>query len=372
MDNAREKLAHQIVTSCLNIGEGENVWISSWDHTISEASEIAMLCRQKGARALITLTTENYWTRSLQEVPRELLETLSPFETAALKQTDAFIFLLGPKTPVDWKKIPSEKQELANIWFLESNRYMDAWRKLAQKRSVRMLGVEYCLVTKKRAQALGLNHKKWGKVMLAGCLVNQQEIADRGSKMAKVLRRGQDVDITTPSGTKLKFRLVGREPTVGDSVVRKEDGTKGIVKFLPSGFVEVAADENSAEGIAVYDAPILVPRGNRVKNLTLNFKHGKIVKYDAQSGIEAFETYIKSGGTDSNKFAFVGFGLNGGLRHGFTQDDKALGGITIGIGGNEDKGGKNRTDGNRHWWGSMTKATVSIDNKTIVSDGLMC
>jgi len=60
------------------------------------------------------------------------------------------------------------------------------------------------------------------------------------------------------------------------------------------------------------------------------------------------------------------------LRHGFTQDDKALGGITIGIGGNEDKGGKNRTSGNRHWWGSMTKATVSVDSKTIVSDGLMC
>jgi leucyl aminopeptidase (aminopeptidase T) len=367
-----EKLAHQIVTSCLNIKGGENVWISSWDHTIDVASEIAMLCRQKGARPSITLTTEDYWTRSLQEAPRELLETLSPFETATLEQTDAFIFLLGPKTPVDWSKIPSEKQELANIWFLESNRYMDAWRKLAQKRSVRMLGVEYCLVTKERAQALGLNHEKWSKVMLAGCLVNQQEIADRASKLAEIVRRGQEVDIATPSGMKLKFRLVGREPTLGDSVVRKEDGTKGIVKFLPSGFVEVAADEDSAEGTVVYDAPILVRGRNRVKNLTLNFKHGKIVKYDAQSGIEAFESYLKSEDADSGKFAFVGFGLNAGLRHGFTQDDKALGGITIGIGGNEDKGGKNRTASNRHWWGSMTKATVSVDSKTIVSDGLMC
>jgi leucyl aminopeptidase (aminopeptidase T) len=208
--------------------------------------------------------------------------------------------------------------------------------------------------------------------MLAGCLVNQQEIADRASKLAEIVRRGQEVDIATPSGTKLKFRLVGREPTVGDSVVRKEDGTRGIVKFLPSGFVEVAADEDSAEGIVVYDAPILVRGGNRIKNLTLNFKHGKTVKYDAQSGIESFESYLKSEDTDSGKFAFVGFGLNTGLRHGFTQDDKVLGGITIGIGGNEDKGGKNRTVGNSHWWGSMTKATVSVDSKTIVADGLMC
>jgi hypothetical protein len=64
-------------------------------------------------------------------------------------------------------------------------------------------------------------------------------------------------------------------------------------------------------------------------------------------------------------------GLNTGLKFGFTQDDRVLGGVTIGIGGNEDKGGKNRTLGNRHWWASMTNATVSIDGKTIVADGFL-
>jgi hypothetical protein len=65
---------------------------------------------------------------------------------------------------------------------------------------------------------------------------------------------------------------------------------------------------------------------------------------------------------------FFGFGLNVGLRHGFTQDDTVLGSVTVEVGGNEDKRGKNRTLGNHHWWGSMTKATVGIDNKTLVTD----
>ena len=359
------RVAREIVTSCLNIEEGENIWISSWDHTIDVASELAFLCRQKGARPFVTLTTENYWMRSLQEIPKTLLETLSPFETATLGQTDVFIFLLGPKTPVDWSKIPPEKQELANVWFLESNRYMDKWRELTRKRSVRMLGVEYCWATKERAQALGLDYEEWKKVMLTGCLVNQQEIAQRASQLAETVRVGQDVNVATPSGTKLKFWLVGREPNVGDSVVSKEDGAKGIVKFLPSGFVEVAADENSAEGTVVYDATVLARGGRGVKNLTLHFKRGEVVEYSAQSGIEDFESYLKSGDGDLSKFAFFGIGLNAGLRHGFTQDDKVLGSVTLGVGGNEDKGGKNRTIGNRHWWGSMTKATLSIDGKTI-------
>jgi leucyl aminopeptidase (aminopeptidase T) len=365
-----EKLADQILTACLNVKEGENVWIHGWDHTIDLASEIAFACKQKGAQPFVTIRTEDCWIRSLRKISKDLLETLPTIETAALGQTDVFIFLLGPKSSIDWSTIPSEKRELANIWFLESNNYMNAWRDLAKKKSVRMLGVEYCLATKERAQALGLVYEEWKEAMLAGCLVNQQEIARRALQLAKVIRTSRVVSIETPSGTKLKFKLGGREPILGDSVVSKEDGIRGIVKFLPSGFVEVAADEESAVGTVVYDAPILI-RGKSIKDLTLHFKHGKIVKYSAWSAIEEFEGYLKSNGVDVDRFAFFGLGLNAGLKFGFTQDDKVLGGVTIGIGGNEDKGGKNRTPGNRHWWASMTNATVSIDGKTIVADGFL-
>lgn len=365
----QRQLAHQVIAACLNVKEGENVWVHSWDHTIDLASEIAFACQEKGAQPFITFTTENYWMRSLREIPRVLLEALPAHQAAALGQTDVFIFLLGPKNLVDWSKIPSEKLELANLWFLESNKYMDAWRKIVQKRAIRMLGVEYCLATKERAHALGLNHEKWKEIMLAGCLSDQQEIAQAVSRLTNVIKEGRDVSVETPFGTELKFKLGGREPIPGDSVVRKEDGAKGIVKFLPSGFVEVAADEESAEGTAVYDATISVKGGMKIKDLTLHFKRGKVVRYLAQSGVDAFENYLKSSKGDVDKFAFFGLGLNPGLKHGFTQDDKVLGGVTIGIGGNEDKGGTNRTSGNRHWWASMTKTTVKVDGKIVVKDG---
>ena len=364
------ELVNQIVTACLNVKESENVWIQSWNHTIDLASEIAFVCRQKGAHAFITLTTEDYWMHSLLEISKKILETFPAHQAAALEQTDVFIFMLGPRHPIDWSKIPAEKQELTNIWYLESNKYLDTWRMIAQKRHVRMLGIEYCLVTKERAEALGLDYEEWRKVMLAGCVVDQRKIAQKAVKLANIIREDQKVNIQTPFGTKLRFKLVGREPITGDSIVSKEDGAKGIVKFLPSGFVEVAADENSADGTVVYDVAIPVRGGSKIKGLTLQFRNGKVVKYTAQTGIEAFENYIKSSQGDINKFAFFGLGLNPGLKHGFTQDDKVLGGVTIGIGGNEDKGGKNRTLENRHWWASMTQATVEIDKEIILKDGV--
>jgi leucyl aminopeptidase (aminopeptidase T) len=370
MEDYRQ-LAHQVVSGCLNIREGENVWIHGWDHTIEIASEIAFACREKGAQPFITLTTEDYWMRSLLEIPKRLLEILPAHQAAALERTDAFIFLMGPKNPVDWGKIPSEKQELANLWFLESNKYLDAWRKIASEHSIRVLGVEYCMATKHWAQALGLDYEKWKEVMLAGCMVDQKEIARTASRVAKVVKMGRDVSVVTSFGTKLKLKLSGREPISGDSVVNKEDGAKGTVKFLPSGFVEVPADETSAEGTVVYDAVISVRGGKKIKDLTLHFKQGEVVRYEAQSGISEFENYLKSCEGDAAKFAFFGLGLNAGLKHGFTQDDKVLGGVTIGIGGNEDKGGENRTPGNRHWWASMTKATVKIDDKALVKNGAL-
>lgn len=363
------KLARQVVEVCLNVKSRENVWIQSWDHTINLASEIAFVCRRHGAQPFITLITEDYWTRSLLEVPKELLEVLPSNQIAALEQTDVFIFMIGPQSPVDWNRIPSEKQQLANVWYLESNRYLDTWRKIAREHSIRVLGVEYCLVTKARAQALGIDYEQWRETMLAGCLVNQQEITHKAVQLANIIREGREVHVQTPHGTNFKFRLAGCEPIIGDSIVSEEDAADGIIKFLPSGFVEVAADEDSAEGTVVYDVPIPVRGRKKIRGLTLQFKHGKVVKYTAQTGIAPFENYLKSGQGDIDKFGFFGLGLNHGLKHGFTQDDKVLGGVTIGIGGNEDKGGKNRTQGNRHWWASITQATVLIDKKIVLRNG---
>lgn len=363
------RLARQVITQCLKVEEGENVWIHTWNHTVDLASKIATICMERGAQPFITLNDEAYWTRSLKEASRDFLGTLPATKAAALEQTDAFVFMLGPRKPVDWNRIPSRNRELATIWYLESSKYLDSWRKIAAKRSVRMLGIEYCIATPERARHLGLNYNEWKKVMLAGCLVDQRQIAEKAAELAKAMRKAEKVSLDTPSGTSLEFALAKREGNRGDSIVSREDAAKGTLKFLPSGFVEVAPEENSANGLVVYDLPVAVGHGKHIEYLKMNLVDGKVVQYSAKKGVEFFENYMNSGHGDVDRFGFFGIGLNPDLRPGFTQDDKVLGGVTVGIGGNEDKGGKNRTVGNRHWWACMSRATVKFDGKNVLKDG---
>jgi leucyl aminopeptidase (aminopeptidase T) len=362
-------LVRQIVEVCLNVQKGENIWIHSWDHTVDLASEIALACRRRGASPLVTFTSEDYWMSSIIETPTESLERIPDHQAAALERSNVFIFMLGPRNPIDWKRIPPEKQEFADVWYLGSNRFIGSWRKIAREHSIRMLGIEYCLVTPERARALSLKYDKWREVMLAGCTSDQQQITKKAIALLRSVEEGHEVSIETPFGTDISFRLVGRKPNSGDSILTHKDADEGIIKFLPSGFVEVAIDEDSAKGTIVYDVPILVPGGRKIVGLNLTFQRGKIVKYSAKSGIEGFDDYMRSTQGDFDKLGFFGIGLNPSLEPGYTQDDKVSGAVAIGIGGNEDKGGKNRTPGNKHWWASMTKATLKIDEDILLEQG---
>ncbi len=135
---------------------------------------------------------------------------------------------------------------------------------------------------------------------------------------------------------------------------------------LPESTIEVSADEDSGKGTVVYDSPGWSPRG-RIEGLTLQVENGRIARYSASSGQDIFDHYIKQLDGDVDRFAFFGFGLNPGLRHGFTQDDKVLGGVTIGFGNNEDKQGRNRAPAD--WWGSIRRSTVHIGERLVMKDG---
>jgi leucyl aminopeptidase (aminopeptidase T) len=118
----------------------------------------------------------------------------------------------------------------------------------------------------------------------------------------------------------------------------------------------------------VFDKPIrsLLKEG-LINRLTLTVSEGRIIDCSAGNQQQAFERWLKEGTGDVYRLAFFGLGLNPNLRHGFTQDDKVLGGVTIGFGDNSDKEGKNKAD--RGFWASMTRATVTIGNKRVMKDG---
>lgn len=365
----QEALAHQLLDICLGLKPGERVWINSWDHTLDLASQLAWQCRKRGCDILTTIQKEDVWLRSIIEAPVELLDRLPEHLSAALNKTDVYIYTLGPSKPIPWDEIPAERRRFVTRWLFEDNAFVNAWRSIAKARGVRMLGIEATLATPETAKALGLDYEEWRNVMFEGCLADYGEIARYARSLSRIINGQGEVHITTPHGTDFRFRLDRRPVNADYGLANEHMVREGRVVFLPAGYVEASADEESGMGKIVFDAPILsLVKAGRIEKLNLKVGKGRIIEYFATSRSEAFGRWLKEGRGDLDRFGFFGFGLNPKLRFGFTQDDKVLGGVTIGFGDNSDKGGKNRSDP-KGFWASMTKATVVVDDRIIMKEG---
>ena len=367
-----ETAARNAIEGSLGVKAGEKVWIHGWDHTLELMSHLAWHCTKRACQVITTVQIEDYWFRSMLQAPLEIIQEVGVYRESLLKETDAYVFTLGPRKPIAWDKVPEERRKEVSVWLderFDQSAFTKEWAKIAKERRVRMLGIEATLATPERAEVLGLSHKEWRNVMLSGCVADYHEIERHGKTFASLFKGREEVHITTPHGTNLRFRLDHRPVDVSDGITTKEKAERGVVTFLPAGSAEVCADERSAEGKVVYDVPIRVKDGSIV-GLTLHVKDGEVVEFTAKERKEVFERYLKEGKGDAHRFAFFGLGLNPNLKHGFTQDDKVLGGVTVGFGDNQNKGGKNSANGTE-WWASMTRATITLGDTRVMQNGTL-
>jgi leucyl aminopeptidase (aminopeptidase T) len=362
-----EAFGRLVLDDCVGLKPGEQVWINTWEHDNELCSHLALQCIKRGCPTLTTTQFYNLWEYSILEGSSNFLENLSANQAAALKETDVYIFTLGPGI-IPWDKIPSERRGLVTRWFLEDNKFVDQWKTIAKARKVRMLGIEATLATPEKAKTLGLDYEEWSRIMYDGCMTDHREVSRRARALERFMQTDNEVHVNSLHGTDFTFKLDNRPVDSFDGILREDWVSQGRPGFLPAGGIEVSADEESGEGKVVFDQPILsLLREGRIDRLTLSISEGRIVKHSATTHQRAFERWLKEGKGDVDRFAFFGFGLNPNLRHGFTQDDKALGGVTIGFGKNTDKAGKNKAD--RGFWASMTGATVTIGNKQLMKEG---
>ncbi len=367
--NKLDSVARTTIQVSLDARPGENILIHGWEHTIDLMSKLAWQCRKRGCEVLLSIQPEDLWFKSIVNSPLSVLESPGDPLIAALKESQAYVFTLGPRRPIPWKEIPARRRKAVSIWLdrrYDRSRFAEEWTRVAMKHRVRMLAIEATLATPERAKALGLDFRGWREVMFAGCSVDWKAVSRRALKLKRLLAGREKVHLTTPAGTQLEFRLDRRRVEYADGLTSEEKTKKGLVTFLPSGGIEVSIDEESAEGRIVYDLPVR-PAGRVVRNLKLRVENGRVKEFGADEGKDAFEEYLSSG-SGVERLTFFGLGLNPNLRFGFTQDDKVLGGVTLGLGDNEMKGGRIRANG-REWWGVVSEATLTIGETQAMQRG---
>ncbi|MGE0815827.1 MAG: aminopeptidase [Vicinamibacterales bacterium] len=189
--------------------------------------------------------------------------------------------------------------------------------------------------------------------------------------------RGQEVHVTSPSGTDLRFRI-------GDRPVNRQDGdasaartNQGVILIdreveLPAGAIRVAPIEESVEGTVAF--PASQWDGRPVEGLVLRFAKGQVVEVRAAQGRDAAEAEMARAGAAGRAFREFALGFNPLLAvpargpwipyYGY-----GAGVVRLSLGDNSELGG--RVGGGYVRWNFFTDLTVRVGDTVWVKDGTL-
>lgn len=189
--------------------------------------------------------------------------------------------------------------------------------------------------------------------------------------------RKEEVRVTTPSGTNLRFRI-------GERPVNRQDGNasaarsrKGVILIdreieLPAGAVRVAPLEESVEGTIAF--PNADWGGAPVRGLKVRFIKGRAVSIEAVAGGEAVEAEMAKAGDSGRAFREFALGFNPFLE--IPSDAPWIpyygygaGVVRLSVGDNSELGGA--VTGGYVRWNFFPDATVIVGETVWVRDGKM-
>ncbi|MFQ5945345.1 MAG: aminopeptidase [Anaerolineae bacterium] len=177
--------------------------------------------------------------------------------------------------------------------------------------------------------------------------VDYAEVSDRSQAVAQALTEAEDVLLTSPTGTELRFSLAGRE-AYPDTGYLAEPGAFG---NLPGGEAFIAPVEGTGVGMLV--APHnWQPTILQTEDLSIEFEAGRVVR--AERGGERGRILRERLGFEPQapvhegrrNLAELGIGTNPNAqaRHNIVEAEKTLGTVHIAIGDNSGFGGTVQTD----------------------------
>jgi leucyl aminopeptidase (aminopeptidase T) len=180
-------------------------------------------------------------------------------------------------------------------------------------------------------------------------------------KIARILEKGKNVEITTPSGTKLTMNIEGRTPEQDTGLFHKP-GNWG---NLPAGEACLAPVEGTTQGTLVIDT-----MGKIVKQpLIITVKNGRVQRFQGPDAIQ-LEALLKSADKNAYNIAELGIGTNPNARLTgvVLEDEKVLGTVHIALGDNTSYVG-GHTKSKIHEDGILLQPTVKIDGRLIMKNG---
>lgn len=357
------KVAENVVNRSLRIHKDDVVSVTASRPMLDLADEIAIKCRLAGAETTTLFWSEPLWIWSIEKLPIDWLRSPNRIDPALYDVVTATINIRGPGDPTPMTRIPAER------WAANAEGADPSKRKY-NERKPRSALLNIPLVTPQRAAVYGFPFEPWKENVEDALATDFSQIQTLGKKLVGHLDgSGAKVRVTAKNGTDISFRLAGRKCRNDDGVLDEEDLAAGTFETnLPAGSIIVPPDEQSANGKVVFDLPVPF-LGKLVEGINWTFANGSVEEFKASKNSELILDLWRKSTGDKSRMGWFGLGYNLAAKTGFLNDEIASGTVTLGIGDNTSLGGKNESTFG--FQGTLTKSTVTIDDQTIVSNGVL-
>jgi leucyl aminopeptidase (aminopeptidase T) len=353
-----DTLVKNVLSSTLGVQSGDDVIVETWDHGLPIASAFVYRLRELGAHPMLLFEHEQTFWKSAESLTEQNLGKVGEHEWAAIEKSKEYIFIPGP---ADFPRMWRNREK-----FRASTAYNEEWYDRAKRYRLKAARVALGYATQQRARAYNLSLSAWYRMLLAASSADFGELRERVEKVSQMLQKGL-VKITDRKGTDLDLRLAGRETFRDDCVVDADDLDHGRnVANIPGGDVLACPDEMHADGKVIFDRPTQF-MGKWIGGVQFAFGNGLLTDYRARLNANLLKSSYEKATGEKNRIAVIGVGVNPKVKTGFLQDSLASGVVTVGIGGNDDIGGANKTD--FYFAGVLTKATLTVDGNAVVENG---
>ncbi|MCI4325352.1 MAG: hypothetical protein L3K00_05695 [Thermoplasmata archaeon] len=364
----RRAFARNVLRNSLLLRRGENLLVETWSGTMPWAESLVLEARLVGARPVLFVEDEATYWKGVEEAPASNLGQIGAHEWAALKASDAHVYLWGPYDTAREEALPASIRHriMAND---------HEWFRLVGRSGIRSIRWDLGRSNEVWAERYGVDLAKWRSELIEGATVDPGPMRREGRGLAERLRTGKSIRITHKNGTDLTLRLAGRRPRVDDGVIDAEDVRAGnVVSVLPSGVTVVTVDEQYAEGTFFGEGAGDVAFSSTFRSQIplgggrWSFRNGKLTEYSYDRGGAEFRRAFKAAGPGKDRPGMISVGLNPTTTSIPLLFDQERGVLSVSIGRNSEMGGHNR--GSRFVaYSSIRKATLAVDGTPVLQDG---
>jgi aminopeptidase len=338
-----QKYAHLLVNYCLEIKEGEKLFIQTTTLAEPLVREVYREALRAGASVVETDFIFRERSRIFHKESNEAqLKTVSPFYKLAMETFDAYLHIRAPFNLREDQNTEGSKIKMRGEATREiSQLYAERTAKRGQVGGMKRNLCQY--PTDASAQEAGMSLSEYEDFVFNACKLNEPDPMQAWIDLRNNQKRVTDYLNRCKSMRYVAENMDISFSTEGRTWINSDGQTN-----MPSGEVYTSPVENGVNGVVHFTYPCLY-QGHEVEGVTLWVKDGFIEKWEAKRGQEFLDKIFDIEGT--RRFGEAAIGTNYGINRmtkNILFDEKIGGTIHMAIGQSYlQAGGKNQSA--VHW-----------------------